>query len=170
MQDFKTQLQGLVSSYPKVLKKEQDRAVVDATMNALNASITPERRRQCETLLNEGMRLYQLDRNDEAYEKFEQSKAVYANGDAWHHQGVINFQKQNFGRAFEEFSAAIMLYKDYASAYRFRALCVLFLLEENNNLNQTSELKDFARANLNKAISLGDAEAKRALAEFFKLG
>ena len=169
MQDFETQYQGLLSSYPKVLKKEQDRSLVDATMNALNASITPDRRRQSESLLNEGMRLYQLDKNDEAYQKFEQSKAICANGDAWHHQGVINFQKQNFGRAFEEFSAAIMLYKEYASAYRFRALCVLFLLEENGSLNQTSELKDFAKANLSKAINLGDAEAKRALVEFFEL-
>lgn len=167
MNNSRLQLQGMMASYPKVLKKEQERGAIDAAMSALYASTTPQQRKQCETLLFEGIKLYERDQNDAAYAKFEECKAVYANGDAWHHQGVINFQRENFERAFEEFSAAILLYKDYASAYRYRALSILLLLEENGQLNQSSDLINFAKSNLRKAIELGDEAAREVQEQFF---
>lgn len=167
MQNPQAQLQQLSESYPKVVAKEKNRTQIDAAMASLNASITPERRMEGMLLLQEGIKLYQLDKNSEAYDKFEQCKAIYANADAWHHQGVINFQRENFPRAFEEFSAAILMFKDYASAYRFRALCILFILENNRMLNKNSDLENFAKINLNQAVKLGDQEAQRALNEFF---
>lgn len=167
MDSPRIQLNGLLESYSKVLAKEQNREYYDEMMLNLRATLTEERIGRCEGLLYEGIKLFELNQYEAAYEKFEECKSVYVNGDAWHHQGVINFELGNFKRAFEEFSASILLFKDYASAYRFRALSIIYLLEQNDKLHENLDIERFAIENLEIAIDLGDQEAERAFLHYY---
>lgn len=127
-------------------------------------SISPKKEKLLE-ILQEGITFYNQGQFEKAYELFSEAINFEADADAFHNRGTTCMDLGNLIHAIHDFTAAIIFCPTYGPPYFNRALCVSQILADNNALDdiQNKDLKDFAKADLQKAIELGLSDANEYL-------
>lgn len=140
---FDVQYQNVLGYFPKIVQKEVDKEYY-AGLNALLQTLPnySERQEQALSILCVGTEFFNKDQYDEAYIYFENSKSLLATPDAWFYCGMVNFQKENYERAIQEFSAAILLFEEYGDAHFFRGKSIYELLHWSDNTQISPENND----------------------------
>jgi tetratricopeptide (TPR) repeat protein len=127
----------------------------------------PDKQKEAMNLVIAGIRQYEAQMLDKAEQTFSESLRISSNGDAYYNRGVVQMDKKNIIAAITDFSAAILLMPNYRDAHHNRGLCVAALLAKYGVMKDVNfnECLEFARADFNKAISLGLNKS----AEFLKM-
>lgn len=161
--DLFLQLEQVKNYIPKAIRKAQEREGQD-----YNTYVSQDTLNRCSAFLQSGIKKYENGDYFGAYKDFEASNNASANADAWHHKGVISMGINNFEKAFSEFTASILLYPKYTTAYLHRAEIVLHLhASVSRNVDDSDEeLLAFAINDLRVGKQLGSRECKEMLQDF----
>ena len=116
-------------------------------------------------ILQLGIDSYNQGQLEDAYSIFSKAIDFEADADAYHNHGTVCMDLGNLRHAIHDFTAAIMFAPTYSPPYTNRGLCIAQTLADNRGLNnpQYVDIKEFAKADLAKAIELGNAGAKQYL-------
>lgn len=160
------ELLQLQQTIPKIKAKEMEsRDTIKMMLEHLAAF--PNKQKEAMDLVVMGIRQYNAKMFDKAEQMFSESLRIHSNGDAYYNRGVVQMDNQNIISAITDFSAAILLVPNYRDAHHNRGLCVAALLAKYGVMKDVNfnECLEFARADFNKAISLGHNKS----ADFLKM-
>lgn len=87
-----------------------------STIKAINSSKTT----QCNSLVAEGVSLYQRGMRNAALDKFDEALMVEIDVDAFNNKGYIHYEKGEHLEAIRAFSSAMLLLPQFTGAYMNR--------------------------------------------------
>lgn len=149
--------------YKEIVEKQKTKEIL--YQNYLYLKQNSSKQEALVGILQLGIDSYNQGQLKEAYSIFSKAIDFEADADAYHNRGTVCMDLGNLRHAIHDFTAAIMFAPTYSPPYTNRGLCIAQILADNRVLNdsQYSDIKDFAKADLVKAVELGNASARQYL-------
>jgi tetratricopeptide (TPR) repeat protein len=154
------QIQNLKLLIAKVKERERNNSISNDALNHLNSM--SNKKDESYQYVERGINKYLHNDLDGAFDLFDKAITLFPNADAYYNRGVIQLDRRNATNGITDFTAAILLFPEYANAYHNRAICIIATLKDYGVLNSPdcSDLLAFARQDLNKSISLGNIHSR----------
>ena len=154
------EISKLTEIIDKIIEREKNISMTSANYRLLKS--TSKNRDKATHKVEEGIRSYNNDDLNSAYQLFSEAINIEADADAYFNRGVVCMDYRQLFNAITDFTAAILLFPIYANAYHNRALSILQILSENSALDNY-KLVSFAKKDLTKSLELGNTESLQYL-------
>jgi len=156
-------LADLRTVYEEVVEKQK--AKDDLYHNYLYLKQNSSKQEALVAILQSGIDCYNQGRLEDAHSIFSKAIDFEADADAYHNRGTVCMDLGNLRHAIHDFTAAIMFAPTYSPPYTNRGLCIAQILVDNRALNNPvyNDIKNFAKADLTKAVNLGNTGARQYL-------
>lgn len=156
-------LADLRTVYEEVVEKQKAKDFL--YHNYLHLKQNSSKQEALVAILQSGIDSYNQGQLEDAYSIFCKAIDFEADADAYHNRGTVCMDLGNLRHAIHDFTAAIMFVPDYSPPYTNRGLCIAQILADNGVMNNPlySDIKNFAKTDLAKAVELGNAGARQYL-------